>query len=428
MKYYYRRLGGALGVRIQAPPRGVADAIIVIYNHRIVMKCDVVPDFDKDHSDAIQPVDGRNADTSTASSFFKTRIVLFLRSKPVLTLFVSVMLLIGVGIYTFHVLQPQNIKISTHNTPSPMVSGSDAQKPHKEGQWILRKTTAAGSDTVFSLPDRGEHQIAQWNDYLFWGSGDYTDNVQVNTYNFKTGQTDTIYDQKTQNDLQSGRNNRYVSDMQIINDTLFFSVGGYMTSGATYWKALPPIGEPQKLIDGANGRIQHWNNRYWILHGEGDGCAGGTNYALLDLTSKYVVQIASSVSGCTEGEEYIAIDKRERMILAFHTAGSSDVSGPTNGTYLYVLAVPLSNPQNKEDVIAKQDMPSGITSVLYLSDTDQLYLKGKENYLYDFASQSLSQISTIPVVPTPTPHASEKTFKEKVNELKLPSGFTLLLE
>ncbi|MCX6792107.1 MAG: hypothetical protein NT149_03670 [Candidatus Gottesmanbacteria bacterium] len=334
----------------------------------------------------------------------------------------------GAGLYFYEVKtlqQNKSTKIQTNTTTNPTTAQVNQQQ-YKEKNWSLRRVTKIATDTILTLPDR-ENQIVHWGDYLFYGSGDYSSNVQVYSYNFKIGEKKTIYNQESRNDLGSGRNNRYVSDMQVLNNTLFFSIGGYMTSGATFWMTLPPAGQPQILTGGANGKIQYWKDRYWLINGEGDACWGGTSYSLIDLATKKVTEIASSNSGCMEGEEYVDIDKRNRMILAFHTAGTGEGEAGS-GIYQYVIAVPLSNPTMKEGVIAKQDMPAGITSVTYLADTDQLLLTGKEKYLFDFSSKMITKTEISPVVPTPSPEPQNKTFKDKVQELNLPSGYEFVLE
>ena len=343
------------------------------------------------------------------------------------TVLVMLLVLIGIFIYNSKISQQtKEIKNQTgNNNLTPTISTN--QQPYKAKNWLLKSQTKLGVETVLTLPDI-ENQIVKWGDLLIYGSGDYSSDVQVNSLNLKTGEKKTIYDQASRNDFESGRNNRYVSDMQVLNNTLFFSIGGYMTSGATFWMTLPPTGQPQKLTGGANGKIEYWKDRYWLINGEGDACWGSTSYSLIDLTTKKVTEIATSTMGCFEGEEYVDIDKRNMMIMAFHTAGSGEGGDSGNGIYQYVIVIPLNNPSAKEGVIAKQDMPAGITSITYLADTDQLLLIGKEKYLFDFLSKVITKTNM--AVPTSKPSTStqDKTFKDKVKELSLPSGYEFVLE
>lgn len=299
------------------------------------------------------------------------------------------------------------------------------QQLPREMSWILKKNTPTGAKTVLTFPNT-ENQIARWGDYLIYGSGDYSSNVQVDSYNLITGEIKSVYDQGSRSDFQSGRNNRYVSDMQVLDGSLFFSIGGYMTSGATFWMATSS-GQLQKLAGGANGRVKYMDDRYWLISGEGDACWSSIDYSLINMSTKGITEVASSVSGCMEGYEYVGVDKRNRMILAFHSPGAGDGGSDSNGIYQYVIARPLNNPQKKIDVITKQEMPKEITSISYSLDTDQLILSGESNYSYDFPTRKISKIENPP--DTPLDKGSHgKTFKDKINELSLPQDYQFVLE
>ena len=348
------------------------------------------------------------------------------------TLVLVILLVLGAtgrNYYLYKISKVQNSR-QTSSAPTgitPPISRTNTQTFSKK--WYFQKKINSDVETIFTLPDLYNNQIVRWNDYLFYGSGEYTSNVQVFSYNLKAGELQTIYDQGSRNDLGQGRNNRYVSDMQILNDTLFFSIGGYLTSGATYYLSLPPMGQTQKLANSTNGKIEFIKGRYWIVSGEGDACLGFRHYSLLDLVTKKVTEIADSVTGCIEGEEYISIDKRDRMILAFHTAETGEGGDEGNGIYQYVIAVPIANPNMKEGVIAKQNMPAGITAMNYLEDTDQLVLYGKESYVFDLSSQALTKTNA-PPKPTPlvVQQSSDKTFSDNVRALNLPDEYEFVFQ
>jgi hypothetical protein len=220
-----------------------------------------------------------------------------------------------------------------------------------------------------------------------------------------------------------------VSDIQVINNTLFFSLGGYLAPGGIFWVDLPATVKPQKLTDSSNAKITFWKNRYWIMSDVGDACWGVTDYSLVDLTTKKVSHIASSTSGCFEGEEYIDIDKVSRMILAFHTQDfGSETESDKDGIYQYVIAIPLSNSSIKEVVIAKQEMPADITSIIYLEGSNQLLLVGEEKYLYDFSSKTLLKTDVAVPTPIPLPEVINKTFEDKIKGLNLPPDYTFVQE
>ncbi len=307
---------------------------------------------------------------------------------------------------------------TTTATTKPTI---EVQPTYHKAQWLLKKKTDAGLETVIALPAI-ENQIVIWQDWLIYGSGDYTDNVQILAYNLKTGEEYSIYEEALRNDFKS--NSKYVSAIEVFNDQLFFSIEGYMTEGGTFWMPLTNFGQVTK-VEGGSGHITYWRNKYWLINGMGDACFSGRSSALFNLTTKKVTQIADSVTGCVEGEETIDIDKRDRMIMAFHDADVNDEEF-RNGMYKYIFAIPLDNPSQKEGVIAKQDMPDGIRSIRYLAETDQLLLVGSEKYVFDFASQTLTK-TDLPV-PTPTPQQEEKRFQDKIKEIQLPDGYEWVKE
>lgn len=291
--------------------------------------------------------------------------------------------------------------------------------------WSIIKNTPDGIKIIknLKLPDLWGNQIIQWGDWIFYGSGDYVSNVQVFGFNLKTEEEKIIYDQEKEGYLSAEGNRRYVGEMQIINNGLFFSIGGYLASGAIYWINLPPQGTAKRLVGQANGRIEYMNNQYWVIGGEGDACGGGQTYSLLDINTKKVTHIADSLLGCVDGEEYIGIDIRNRMILSYHTGENSD---NIDYAYKYVTAIPLLNPSVKEGIIAKQNMPAGISSVYYSEKDDQLWLSGKENYIFDFKTKEIVKVDTKFVIPTPTPEVQEKSFRDKIKDIRLPEGYEFM--
>lgn len=294
----------------------------------------------------------------------------------------------------------------------------------------LNKITQNGSEIIAS-PLYKDYFIF-WSDYLFYDGTvnkfDENKNVKVFSYNFKTGEKKNIYDQDSRKDFSKKPFANFISRMQIIDNTLIISIGDYPDEGGTFYMTLPPRESFQKLSDGGAGTIKYWMNRYWILNSRGDACWSSSEYSLIDWETKKVTKIATSKVGCAGGEEAIGVDKKNRIILADHSGPPLDLNLNSVGTYQYVIAIPLSNPEIKEGVIAKQDMPQGISSVKYLEDTDQLLLTGKENYIYDFSLKTITK-SNIPVtIPTEAsnPNYMDEQAKELLKKLPLEYKFECL--
>ncbi len=332
----------------------------------------------------------------------------------------------------------------TQITPTPVVKNL-----------VLKKDVNGQSQVVFSLCENCSidyvaylmEYVEQGNDWLFYPTFE-NNGIQIKGYDLKTNKIKTIYDlNENQADFQGGEGDlpTDIWDMQIIDNTLFFSFGGYFTQGATFWVDLTAVAEPHKIADAPNAKIVFWEDRYWIIGGGGDGCAGFTDYSLIDLATKEANHITTIEVGCDGGEEYIGIDKKDRMLVAFCTwqpppVGRED-EGDEEEKCQYVIAIPLSNPSLEEGVIAKQEMPADISSIEYLKDSDQLLLvgKGEEEYLYDFSSKLITKVDTPVPTPIPSPGVYEKFFGNKINNttvedrikdlnLHLPSGYRLVWE
>lgn len=298
---------------------------------------------------------------------------------------ILILLVLGIGFFVFNFTKKQ----ASNNQQPTNSTVTQPRVEYKSKNLVLKRKTDNGLETIYSFPESGDKRIIRWNDFLFYGSQGYGEKVELLSHNLKTGETKIVYEEETRR--------RYISDLKAIDNTLFFSVGGYLAGGATYWINLPPTGKPQKLTDSANGKIEFMNNRYWLISGEGDGCWGSTTYSLLNINTKRITPIATSNVGCIEGEEYIGIDKRDRMLFSFHT---QDFSGTqeqdSTGIYKNIVAVPLTNPTAKVEVISKQTMPTGINEIRYSEEQDKLLLFGNVVYVYDFTANKLDKVLDVP--------------------------------
>lgn len=339
-------------------------------------------------------------------------------------------------------------KLVQEATPQP------TQTPPVIKSLVLKKDVNGQSQVACSLCENCSidyveylmEYVEQWNNWLFYPVF-AEDDIQIKGYNLEADEMKTIYSLKENAADFQGRGRdlpTHISDMQIIDNTLFFSFGGYLARGATFLVDLTSVAKPRKIADAPNAKIVFWEDRYWIIGGEGDGCAGFTDYSLVDLAAKEASHVATLEVGCEGGEKYIGIDKKNRMIVAFCTwpppPFGREEEGDEEEKCQYVIAIPLSNPSLEEGVIAKQEMPADISAIEYLEDSDQLLLVGKggEEYLYDFSSKLITKVDTPVPTPIPSPGVYEKLFENKINDtvedrikdlnLHLPSGYMLVWE
>lgn len=284
--------------------------------------------------------------------------------------------------------------------PTPPVITEKQPQDYKRELWTLKRVTEEGEEVIYTFskyPD--DWNLIRWNNYIFYGSGysdlgsGLTSKIEIFSHNLDIGETDLIFELDPGEKLSADE----ISDLQVISDTLFFSTGGYLRTGATYWVDLPATKTVNKLIEGPNGSINKIKGFYFVIQGEGDSCWGFRQYSLLDNITKIVTPIAKSHLGCSEGEEYIDIDKRDRMLMSFHTADYGGISEERgDGVYTYVTAIFLPNPTSKQIVISAENMPEDIRALKYSEDSDKLFLLGGTSYVFNFENSSLGEAVRIP--------------------------------
>lgn len=316
-------------------------------------------------------------------------------------------------------------------TSTPIMQPIPTPPPPKK--WVLKKTADSTAQSILSVCGEQychDSEIQQWGDMLFYKS--FVDQeIVIKSYNLKSGESKEVYNVAlSQSDFGGSHLPNELSDMKVVGNTLFFSFGGYLIRGGLFYLDLPPQTKPTKILDSRNARISFWKNRYWIIGGEGDACWSSTDFSLLDIHAKQVKHVATSSMGCNEGEEYIEIDKRNRMLLAYHSPSiEGEIPADSmSDIYRSVSAVYVLEPSVKEGVIAEKDMPKNISKMYYLPQTDQLALVGLENYRYDFSSRTIEKVTTLPPEPEKDTPVMSRPVAEAISSLTLPSGYTFVLE
>lgn len=302
----------------------------------------------------------------------------------------------------YYLLTSAELEIPAQVIPSP--------KP--EEKLIIKRITPTGEEIVYKKGKYDEHKILKWQNYLFFEPVfGYSAKEKLVRYNLDTGKTDIVYSENS--------TRRYLNYIQLIDNTLYFSVAGYLAGADTFWLDSP-TSTPQKLIykeQFGGSRIDFEYGRYWLKGGEGDACWGIGTYALFNPKTKIITPVATSYSGCGEGEEFIAIDSKDRMIMSYHK-NKEGSKYPDEQIYEYVVAIPLDSPTNKQYLITKENMPTGIRGIKYSSESGQLALAGSELYLFDLGSVQLKKI-----VDFPNNWIGVKIYNWKNNQLCLSSEF-----
>lgn len=322
--------------------------------------------------------------------------------KRIVSIAVAPVLLLVIGsVYIASENNAQKNSQTLSITPTPSIAA--VQKP-QEFYWVLRRNDGKKPQNLISFDLSSYYirtDIVKWNNFLFYED---PSSQKIISHDITTGETKAIHDAKTsgiKSRLSYGDYEPTIREVRLVNDILFFSVGvpgeGFTSDGATYALDLPPKANPQKLID-FPGEVKKIGNNYFIVRMDGgENCGGRGTYATVDIATKRALKITETRFGCQSGEEFIDVDKKARLIVAYHNG--TDMGAPDFGDlgiYDYVLAISLANPFLKEGLIAKQDMPQGITSIKYLEDRNQLLLVGKTAYIFDLVTNKLNKITDFP--------------------------------
>lgn len=234
--------------------------------------------------------------------------------------------------------------------------------------------------------------IVRWKNYIFYSyyiehidqkSGEILSNVYA--HNINTGETKIIFRQR----------NKKTSTiyLDVIDDTLFFSMGAYIVKGQIYWVDLNSNFLPHKLNYDDSGTISKINNNYFITHGWGDSCAGTMDYNLINIKTKVIKPVIKTAYGCSVGDEDLGINSKNEMYLAQH---GDNKKGIPAGMYLNVFKIPLTNPTDKTYVISSEEMPKDINIVKYSEQEKKIILIGEAIYVFDIEANSLRKIVNLP--------------------------------
>lgn len=328
---------------------------------------------------------------------------LYLRKKKQILLAALVVIVVSLAlIFTVANKTSQKSRPTTNTSTESKQTSSDTTEESKKSMWVLQRKNPHQTITTFDLSDGiSNRNIVRWKELLFYQDPHFK---KLMSYNLQTGEMKDVYE-ASRSGIKSIMDNRayepYIADLSLVNDTLFFSVGiageGFTGDGASYAFDLPITTDPQKLID-FPGEVKKIGSHYFIERVDGaDTCGARGTYATIDIITKKTMMMGETSMYCRPGEEFLTVDKRNRMLRAYNTG--DDVGPPDivdQGIYEYIVATSLINPSLKEDVIAKQDMPQNIVSIEYLENKDQLLLIGKAAYVYDFTTKNLQKLFDFP--------------------------------
>lgn len=281
-------------------------------------------------------------------------------------------------------------------TKTAVTSIAPSPKANREDKvYALVRTNGNSNEEIFSLHDRYSLKVLRWNNLIIFsdeGTNDKNNlpNIQIKKHDLVSGKTEIIFESSNYRDELSKDNPPdFLSDLQVIKNDLYISLGGYLQEGAIYWLDLSNSTPPKQLIKGRNQAIKFMNDRYWIQGGEGDSCWNETDYSLFDPVSKSSTFIITSHSGCSQGDEVLGITQ-DNLIVADHS-----VTVEQKNVINSVFTIPLSDPKSRNLLLSKKNLPGELKAVYYLNN-GSLVLVGKSVYIFDITDNKIVKLADLP--------------------------------
>ncbi len=316
------------------------------------------------------------------------------RSSLSVILLLSVFSLLGVFVILAKFKPKKDIPYEISKLPIPTITPTPI--PISSMHLILKKNTESGWENILSWNVDPTTLLSRWNNYILYTNSERDiphnkNNIQIWKYNLDTEEAHLVFEYK---------NTSYdFSDLIVIDNNLFFSLGGYLLKGRVYALNLPN-GQAQIIANAQNSSIQkREDNRYWLVGGEGDACWSEGYQSVLNPNTKKVSHILTTSFGCGGGEEYLGQDMASDELLTAYSVTDNDglpAKKPEELGYKYVMAIPISNPKAKHFLVTKADMPQFIKSIKYFPNQNSLLLTGPNAvYSLDLKSKKLVKLTDL---------------------------------
>jgi hypothetical protein len=268
---------------------------------------------------------------------------------------------------------------------SPRVYPSPQPKPKERIVLVEAVTQTQGTGEITSFYySEAPYRFAQWKNLVFYPNDPNEKNSEIWQYDLETNE------KKVAISLPNEGGIRTISDLTIIDNTLFFSQGGYLTKGATYWVDLPITRKPTKLLSTNNGRILKKGDLYLLRGGDGDGCGGFANYHALYPETKTYRHLVALGYGCVEGESDIGIiEESGDILLGDHVM---DEYGVDFEIYKTLSSLHIASGK-RTILIDEKTMPEGVTDMEYFANKNIVLVMSKKGFfVFDLSKKELNKI------------------------------------
>jgi len=289
----------------------------------------------------------------------------------------------------------QKLKSDLVSDKSPEPTPAEVKLP--EGPKLV-KNTAQGKELILQFSNQYD-VLTAWKDWLFVGDKNYgtkDKKAQVWAYNIKTDVKKKIFDfgsVKEEITGDRGDNFQYVNNLQVFNDRLFISLGGYLMKGYIYEIDLDEeITRSATLVgETLNPTIEKYGDIYLVQGGEGD--AGCANYLIqsMDINKMNLSKVYESSHCVGDGQDlYFGTDG-----TYLYLAGTIKNSEMMQEVFAELKATKISDPKDVQTIISKSKMPKNVHSVK-IGKNYLVLLGDSELTFYANSNSKLSKIGSAP--------------------------------
>lgn len=301
----------------------------------------------------------------------------------------------------------------------------DANEVSTGNRWYFARSTENGSEPFLDICETCT--AVRWENYLIYGNdGHYGDDIEIKMYDLLNNSDRIIFRLSDHADKFYKEQSLpvYISDMKVVDNILFFSLGGYLLEGGTFWIDLNNPKTANLIIKTKNARLYQKNSKWLISSGAGDSCWGEGEYHLLDVINMKVVSTINYKVGCNEGDDVIGIDKSNNFVIGFHTMIWGEL-GDDNGSYKYIELANIENPNLRTKIIPEENMPEGITEAFYYEQDNKIWLIGNESFFFDISSGELLKVDESTLIPAkPWLFEEHRNYKWSDN-IELPRDYVM---
>ena len=240
----------------------------------------------------------------------------------------------------------------------------------KEEPCWLKKKSESGDEEIFNSLGCSV-RITSWKGHLVFSEWKDQD-TRLIALDLKSGERKVLYDFfESQADFEGAA--LEFTSLQVINNKLYFSIGGYAAASAIYVIESPDDISSRKLIfsNRASSSIKYDDGRFWIEGGMGDAGEGFAFRMAFDPATNAIGKEIRTAQNQVNGEIYMGSSKTEAYIAKFAH------KNPENTQFLRIKEVyarNLADPENTRSIFTESAIYPGTKDVLYDFEAGKIYL------------------------------------------------------